>query len=155
MNAFSRIADIGTGTGIFLIELSNQLPTTCQLDGFDVSNVLYPSPAALPNNVSLAVQDARHAFPASLKQKYDLVHIRLMASGLEQDGWKVVTANAIQLLKPGGALQWAEADFLQSSYLRGSLITIPSTLQHVGKRFHEGIGHRLQYGYSTLPKIFD
>lgn len=151
----SRIADIGTGTGIYLIELSRQLPATCRLDGFDISDVQFPSAERLPANVSLALQNAKEAFPAALKGKYDLVHLRLLVTGMEKDDWEVVTSNALQLLKPGGAIQWAEADFLHSAYLRGGSDTAPKTLEHVGRRFHEGIGHRLQYGYSTLPAIFE
>lgn len=155
LNAFSRIADIGTGTGIFLIELSRQLPTTCQLDGFDISDTLYPSPTTLPANVSLTLQDARRPFPGILRQTYDFVHVKLMVSGLEKDDWEVVAANASHLLKPGGAIQWAEADFLGSAYLRGGSETIPRALEHVGRRFHVGMGHRLRYGYSTLPAALE
>ena len=115
----------------------------------------YPSPEGLPANVSLALQDARQAFPANLKGKYDLVHLRLMVTGLEKEDWEVVTVNALQLLKPGGAIQWAEGDFPNSAYLRGGSDTTPRSLEHVGRRFHEGIGHRLQYGHSTLPAIFE
>ncbi|KAL8786744.1 MAG: hypothetical protein Q9195_008078 [Heterodermia aff. obscurata] len=114
---------------------------------------MYPPAAALPANVSLAVHDARRAFPATLMQSYDLIHVKLMVSGLEKDDWEVVAANARQLLKPGGAIQWAEADFLRSAYLRSGLQGTPRALQHVGRRFHEGLGHRLQFGYSTLPIV--
>lgn len=153
LDQFSRIADIGTGTGIYLLELSRQLPRTYQFDGFDISDVQYPSPEALPANVSLTLQDARQAFPADLKGKYDLVHLRLMVLGMEKQDWEVVAANAIQLLKPGGAIQWAEGNFLHCAYLRGSN-TIPKNMEHVGRRFHEVIGHHLLYGHSTLPAIF-
>ena len=155
LNASSRIADLGTGTGIFLLELSQQLPSTCQLNGFDISDEMYPPSAVLPANVSLAVHDARCAFPASLMQTYDLVHIKLMVTGLEKDDWEVVTANALQLLKPGGAVQWAEADFLHAVFLRNGMQGTSPALQHVGRRFHEGIGHRLQFGYSTLPVVLE
>jgi len=155
LDRFSRIADIGTGTGIYLIELSRQLPATCRLDGFDISDVQYPSPEALPANVSLALQNAKQAFPAALKGKYGLVHLRLLMSAMEKDDWEVVAANAVRLLKPGGAIQWAEGDFLHSAYLRSGSETGPKNLEHVAQRFHEGIGHRLQYGHSTLPAIFE
>ena len=78
-----------------------------------------------------------------------------MVSGLEKDDWVVVARNAIQLLKPGGVVQWAEADFVHSSYLRGGLDTTPRSLELVGRHFHEGMNYRLQYGYSTLPKILE
>ena len=155
LNAASQIAEIGTGTGIFLIELSRQLPTTCQFDGFDISDAMYPSRAMIPANISFTLHDAKLAFPTALKQRYDFVHIRLMVSGLEKDDWDVVAANAIQLLKPGGAIQWAEAGFLQAAYLRGKASTTPRALEHVGHRFHEGMGHRLRHGYSALPTIFE
>ena len=76
-----------------------------------------------------------------------------MASGLAKDDWEVVVTNIIHILKPGGAIQWTEADFLHSAYLRGGLDSIPRTIEYVGQRFHAGIAHRLQYGFSTLPMI--
>lgn len=88
-------------------------------------------------------------------QMYDLIHVKLMVSGLEKDEWEIVAANALQLLKPGGAIQWAEADFLGSRYLRSGLQGTPRALQHVGRRFQEGISHRLQFGYSTLPVVLE
>ncbi|KAJ5663571.1 hypothetical protein N7507_004302 [Penicillium longicatenatum] len=47
-----RIADVGTGTGIWLSDLADALPKTCQLDGFDLSDAMFPSKDALPANVT-------------------------------------------------------------------------------------------------------
>ena len=67
----------------------------------------------------------------------------------------MVAANALRLLKPGESIQWAEADFLGSEYLRNGLQGSSRALQYVGRRFQEGLGHRLQFGYSTLPVVLE
>ncbi|KAA8651683.1 hypothetical protein EYZ11_009283 [Aspergillus tanneri] len=36
INKDLKIADIGTGTGAWLTDLASHLPSTCQLDGYDL-----------------------------------------------------------------------------------------------------------------------
>src|SRR5438105_3456008 len=60
-----KIADIGTGTGIWLLDVAKSLSPTCQFIGFDVSSSAFPPPQTLPPNVSFQVQDMLLPFPAS------------------------------------------------------------------------------------------
>jgi hypothetical protein len=76
-----------------------------------------------------------------------------MVSGIDEADWEVVAAHARSLLKPGGAIQWTEADFINSSYLRSSNMRAPDALKQVGKYFHQGLGYRLKHGHSELPAI--
>ncbi|RFU29636.1 hypothetical protein B7463_g6716, partial [Scytalidium lignicola] len=62
----TRIAEIGTGTGLWLLDLAENLPSSVQLDGYDISDSQYPSQAFLPNNVSLNVLDAFGDVPPHL-----------------------------------------------------------------------------------------
>lgn len=80
-----KIADIGTGNAIWLIELASSphLPPGALLDGFDISPDQYPAQKWLPENISLACLDAMgegdHVVPPELVGKYDVVHIRTFA----------------------------------------------------------------------------
>ncbi|KAL2038437.1 hypothetical protein N7G274_008776 [Stereocaulon virgatum] len=71
-----RIADIGTGTGIWPLELSHELPGTARIDGFDISPAQYPHRNWLPANVILHVHNAFAPFPQEYVGVYDVVHVR-------------------------------------------------------------------------------
>ncbi|KAB8297397.1 hypothetical protein EYC80_002740 [Monilinia laxa] len=103
-----RIADIGTGTAIWLRDLSGILPETCQLHGFDISDIMFPNRAAIPANITLCEHNLLDAFPEEFLGKYDVVNVRLMIVALSFDQWEPAVRNLITLLRPGGHLQWAD-----------------------------------------------
>jgi SAM-dependent methyltransferase len=53
-----RIADVGAGTGQWLIDVSKEIPSA-QLDGIDISRDQYPNKAWLPSQISLHKLDIR------------------------------------------------------------------------------------------------
>jgi SAM-dependent methyltransferase len=106
-----RIADIGTGTGAWLLELATRLPLTSQLDGFDIDTEKYPTRQELPDNVSLEFGNALEPFPEKHCGSYDFVHVRLMMYALKKDQWEAVARNLKTLLKPGGWLLWEETGY--------------------------------------------
>ncbi|KAJ5834674.1 S-adenosyl-L-methionine-dependent methyltransferase [Penicillium robsamsonii] len=103
------IADIGTGTGIWLHDLSRQFPNA-QFHGFDISGEQYPAPGFLPSNVSLRYLDILKEIPSEYVGKYDVVHARLLVQVVNQAGGdaRPIIQNFLKLLKPGGYLQWEE-----------------------------------------------
>lgn len=167
MEPDSKIADVATGTGVFLLDLAKRVPKTCQLDGFDISASAFPSDAERPTNVSFYIQDAKKPYPSNLRHTYDLVNIRLMVAGLDKDDWVTVASHAISLLKPGGCIQWAEGEFLSATYqyTKPDSKTVPAVddykdrvpegLQELYDDFKAGMRERLQYGFSTLKGIFE
>ncbi|RYP57240.1 hypothetical protein DL770_010710 [Monosporascus sp. CRB-9-2] len=80
-----RIADIGTGTGIWLINLAQELgigketgaKSNIQLDGFDIDIVQCPQPEWLPENIKFHT-------------------------------WNVFEEPEAQFVEPGGWIQWEE-----------------------------------------------
>lgn len=102
-----KIADVGTGTGIWLIDLNRQLPLSC-FDGFDVSADQYPPKEWLPANLSLETLDIHKEIPEELKGKYDIVHVRLFLTVVKNDDPLPILKNLMDMLKPGGYLQWSE-----------------------------------------------
>ncbi|MCJ1377998.1 hypothetical protein MMC17_001094 [Xylographa soralifera] len=106
-----RIADIGTGTGMWPIEVSKTLPPSTQLDGFDISGDRFPPAEWLPTNVRLSTADAFAPVPVHLVGKYDVVHLRMMVIVVKgQDDLETLMKNLVLLLKPGGYLQWSDCD---------------------------------------------
>ncbi|KAF1986604.1 hypothetical protein K402DRAFT_421073 [Aulographum hederae CBS 113979] len=57
------IADVATGSAIWLLEVSTTLPSTAVLDGFDMGVAQFPSAESLPANVTLRVQNALDELP--------------------------------------------------------------------------------------------
>lgn len=146
-----RIADIGTGTGRFLLRLNLLYPNAI-LDGSDISPALYPSTDTLPPNVSLTVFDAKQAPPEELHGQYDLVHVRLLVAAMLPGDWDTVVGNLCLLLKPGGYLQWEECDFVGCKYLRGKVDSSIESARFIGFAFRDALRERFEHGWSTLPK---
>ncbi|PYI02180.1 S-adenosyl-L-methionine-dependent methyltransferase, partial [Aspergillus sclerotiicarbonarius CBS 121057] len=103
------IADVGTGTGIWLLDLYRQYPNA-ELHGFDITSEQYPAPGFLPPNVTLSHLNILQDIPAEYVEKYDVVHARLLVQVVLQAGGdpRPVIQNLMKLIKPGGYLQWEE-----------------------------------------------
>lgn len=110
------IAEVATGTGIYLEQLSVQLAAS-RLDGFDISAAQFPT--TTPSNIRLILHNAKEPFPPEYHAQYDLVYIKYLVCAMEPDDWELVARNCIQLLKPGGAIQWIEGAFHESKALPG------------------------------------
>lgn len=104
-----KIADIGTGTGIWLFDVAKSLPPTCQLTGFDITSSAFPPPQTWPPNVSFKTQDMLLPLPAEEIGTYDIVAVRFVSSATTRTEWARAIENLIKLLKPGGWLQWIDS----------------------------------------------
>ncbi|KAH7123342.1 S-adenosyl-L-methionine-dependent methyltransferase [Dactylonectria estremocensis] len=104
-----KVADIGTGTGIWLLDVAKSLPSTCQLTGFDMTSSAFPPPETWPPNVSLKIHDMFLPFPASEIGTYDVVAVRFVSSATPREEWARAIENLMTLLKPGGWLQWIDS----------------------------------------------
>ncbi|PYH49751.1 class I SAM-dependent methyltransferase [Aspergillus saccharolyticus JOP 1030-1] len=105
-----RIADLGCGTGIWLLDLARQLPPTVQLHGFDVCDKQYPAQPRWPQNMTLSVIDMMADLPPSIVGQYDVVHLRMWVNNVRDEETATLIGQAKRLLKPGGYIQWEEAD---------------------------------------------
>ena len=108
------IADLGTGTGIWLLELDRRLSLTssARLCGLDISGDQFPRPECLPLNASFCECDASDPAgpPGHLVGAFDVVHIRLLIAVVKNNDPTTVLKFCYQLLKPGGYLQWDELE---------------------------------------------
>ncbi|EFR03062.1 hypothetical protein MGYG_06060 [Nannizzia gypsea CBS 118893] len=104
------VADVGTGTGIWLRDVSKLLETTnpkCYYHAFDISADQFPEQ---PGNIQFEVQDITLPFSKEHWHRYDVVHVRLLVAALEEVDYKAAVTNLSAILKPGGFLQWEEID---------------------------------------------
>ncbi|OAG10497.1 S-adenosyl-L-methionine-dependent methyltransferase [Paraphaeosphaeria sporulosa] len=116
----ARIADIGTGTGIWMTELAKVVPSTYTFNGYDISPDQFLPTDSLPSNVTLELGDFKKPIPEELRGKFDLVNIRLIIISMGVGVWEPTLQNILTLLKPGGAIQWTEGNFLEARGFRGA-----------------------------------
>lgn len=110
------VADVGTGTGIWLLDLMSgrrdasypRRDDEARYIGFDISTERFPR-ENLPG-VEFVQHDATKPFPQQYHGYFDIVHLRLLVYAITAEDLPRVVANVTQLLKPGGYLDWYEAD---------------------------------------------
>ncbi|KAF2632700.1 S-adenosyl-L-methionine-dependent methyltransferase [Macroventuria anomochaeta] len=154
----ARIADIGTGTGIWPIELSKSSPPTYTFHGFDISSEQFLPADSLPPNVNLGFGDFFKPIPQELQGTFDLVNIRLIIISLGPVSvWQQVLANILTLLKPGGAICWTEGNFLVARGFRG-----PEPQSTAGHHLTTGqlqlnntLIQRFGYSFPSLTRLFE
>lgn len=93
-----KIAEVATGTGIWLTETAQRSPPTWQFDGFDISPAQFPSLSEWPPNVKYHVHDALAPFPEEFHGYYDVVAVRMICAALGNEEWEIVCANLKQCL---------------------------------------------------------
>ncbi|KAL9619366.1 MAG: hypothetical protein Q9160_006046 [Pyrenula sp. 1 TL-2023] len=122
----ARIADFATGSGIWLLDLSEKVPPTTQLEGFDISLSQTPSTVWLPPNVRFHSYNLFSDPPDEFIGRYDVIHIRLIALVIKNNDPSVIIKNLTKMLKPGGHLQWEEY-YTEHSSLRHAQSPSPET----------------------------
>ena len=93
-----KVADVATGTGLWLCELAKNAPSSAQFDGFDISTNQFPHPSCLPKNVTLRQLDARSSAPDALCGKYHVVHVRLLFAVIDGNDPTPILNHCIKLL---------------------------------------------------------
>ncbi|KAF1958958.1 S-adenosyl-L-methionine-dependent methyltransferase [Byssothecium circinans] len=153
----ARIADIGTGTGIWPSELSKASPPTYQFTGFDISSNLFLPADSLPSNVTLQLGNFKEPFPEALHGKFDVVNARLLISALGEGAWEPALQNILQLLKPGGAICWTEGDFVGSRAYRGAdpNSTPGHALTRAGFHFMTLMKKRFGFNFPDFRELFE
>ncbi|KAI1366315.1 UMTA methyltransferase family protein [Xylaria arbuscula] len=104
-----RIADVATGTGMWVLDVHDSLKNAT-LDGFDISFDAAPPSQTLPSRVKWRHWNIKEAVPEDLIGVYNIVHVRFLAWVLVDDDMPAFVSKLFSLLKPGGYIQWGEAD---------------------------------------------
>ncbi|KAF2732226.1 S-adenosyl-L-methionine-dependent methyltransferase [Polyplosphaeria fusca] len=104
-----RIADVGTGTGIWACELATKLSSTAaRIDAFDISDLQFPAPAFHPASVHFHVHNSFQPYADAFHGQFDVVHVRFMMCSVNDANARKLLGQLLTLMKPGGWLQWYE-----------------------------------------------
>jgi SAM-dependent methyltransferase len=105
-----NVADVGGGNGQWLLDLAENTPKHLKDDYvvFDISSAHFPHDS--PDGVLFETHDVRQPFSSHFHRHFDVVHVRFLADHLRKDQLGTVLNNIIQIIKPGGYLQWQELD---------------------------------------------
>lgn len=106
----ARVADVGTGTGIWLRDLARGCPSTWSFHGFDISDAQFPKNGT-EDGIKYEQLNITESIPERLQGQFDVVHLRLLVCGLVDHQWEQAARNVLQLLRPGGWIQWHESQF--------------------------------------------
>ncbi|KAH7079076.1 S-adenosyl-L-methionine-dependent methyltransferase [Paraphoma chrysanthemicola] len=117
----ARIADVATGTGIWLADVAKISPPSYSFHGYDISSEQYLPAESLPENVSLGFLDFKKPIPEDLQGTFDLVNVRLIIISMGPISvWQDTLKNLMLLLKPGGVITWTDGNFLVARGFRGA-----------------------------------
>ncbi|PGH27758.1 hypothetical protein AJ80_00546 [Polytolypa hystricis UAMH7299] len=141
-----RILDLGTGTGIWAIDMADLYPMASVI-GTDLSPV---QPSFVPPNLQFQVDDFEREWNYS-PSSFDLIHTRLLLASISD--YPQLLRRAFKHLKPGGYLEMHDID--PGFYSDDDTIPADSAAAQWSQLFFEGcekIGHRVPVAseYRTL-----
>lgn len=123
-----KIADVATGTGIWAVDLASQLPHA-YIEGLDINLEETPPQSWLPKNVIFRHWNVLEQVPTDMIERYDIVHLQYAQIFVRDETFPVVLANLVRLLKPGGYLQWNDAN--NQKYTWCSMESVPASVSTV------------------------
>ncbi|KAI8085091.1 S-adenosyl-L-methionine-dependent methyltransferase [Halteromyces radiatus] len=101
------IIDVGTGNGIWALEMANQYPNV-QVLGLD--RVLPNDQQNGPENLRFVQCDVTEAWPMG-DNAVDFIFQRSMGDAMKQEQWGPLLKEMYRVLKPGGYIELIENDF--------------------------------------------
>jgi ubiquinone/menaquinone biosynthesis C-methylase UbiE len=103
-----KIADIGTGSGSWALDLAHESPSSITIQACDL-NLNVPKSASVPPNIHFSTQSVL-ALPESWSSTFAVVHQRLFIFALTVPQWEQALAELYRVTKPGGYLQIVELE---------------------------------------------
>jgi len=98
-----RVLDVGTGTGIWAMEVADAFPDK-EVVGTDLSPI---QPDFVPPNCEFVVDDVEREW--AWERKFDYIHCRMLCLGMHD--WPRFFQQAYDNLEPGGWLETCEVQF--------------------------------------------
>ncbi|EWC44255.1 hypothetical protein DRE_01081 [Drechslerella stenobrocha 248] len=100
-----RILDIGTGTGIWAIEIADRFPSASVI-GTDLAPI---QPTWVPPNLEFQIDDCQCDWTFG-KNTFDFVHIRYLRAAISD--WPRLYRQAYDALKPGGYFEFQDPELM-------------------------------------------
>jgi len=138
-----RVLDVGTGTGIWALEMADLSPSTIVI-GTDISAI---QPLWVPPNCSFYVDDAETTW--TFNEPFDFIHGRALCGGIAD--WPEFYRQAYRSLKPGGWMEmqehecWLNSDddtINNAPWCREWIQNVDIASTKVGKRLNVAHLHR-------------
>ncbi|KAK0635959.1 hypothetical protein B0T17DRAFT_650863 [Bombardia bombarda] len=149
-----KIADVGTGTGIWLLDVASQLDPSAELYGLDCDISQVAPKEWLPENLTLREWSVFDDVPEDLAGKFDIMNIRLFILVISDDPRPVIQ-RLLKLLKPGGYLQWGEIDPLNTSIVTASPDLPTDYHKALFRENHPKNSRMVAPWIRDLPQIFE
>lgn len=108
-----RIADVCCGTGFWLIDLQRVVDPSTRLYGFDINLGNLPPAAWIPR-IETHPYNIFDSPSVDFQGTFDIINVSLTLTFVNDEAINSTMANVLTLLKPGGWLQWTEADPIKS-----------------------------------------
>jgi ubiquinone/menaquinone biosynthesis C-methylase UbiE len=116
LTRFSRVLDVGCGTGDWLLDLASACPQIAELVGIDLDSTVlrYAAKQAESQQLSQRVRfhllDALGSLHWPEERSFDLVNQRFGASWIRQWEWAPLLFQYRRVSKPGGVIRVSEFD---------------------------------------------
>ena len=124
-----RILDLGTGSGIWAVEIADQYPSAAVV-GTDLSPV---QPTMVPPNLKFEIDDFEQEWTFQ-KDSFDFIHWRLLLASVSD--YPKLFRQAFQHTKPGGYMEIHDVDPSQSC--DDGTVTEDSSSVRWSQLFYEG-----------------
>ena len=111
-----QVADIATGTALWPVQLSQQLPPSATIIASDIDLSQCPARVSLPSNLTLEQWNVLETPPVGWADRFDYIHMRLLVPGLRSPGdVDKALANFHKILSMQNTILSPQSPFLGSS----------------------------------------
>jgi SAM-dependent methyltransferase len=102
------IGDLCCGIGAWTLQVSRRTSVDTKFIALDMNLSQQPAQECLPEKVTIRSFNIFRPPAQDLIQAFDIVNIQIVFSFIDDSSIRVVLANILQRLKPGGYLQFSE-----------------------------------------------